>query len=405
MGMDLMTNIHQTCNFCCYYCNVGCCSCCKCCACCLCRNCCGRCCCAELTGVCGRHCCPMQISVFPIFNVCSVISSVAAIVNRIYHSRMELMLYLLLNALCTLLATVIEFIFTYQYLISNTKTIDDYSFFYFIEIEICIFLWTIQIIDSIRNYTNDLYWIIVLLLYSYLMLLLYTTINVYGGHWSTEYAVDTLSIIQSILIFLILFIGYKGSIDINYWLYSGRSIILISLLIVVVAWVNNVYKVWIFSIILVQYINLHVTDFIVSNSFMIPKQYQHLNTKRKIHFHSMGAYLPYHKSKEMQLFGQGLDSEEEKAYNKCANGCINFFRGICCLDEDNQSCYCCNICCKFWCYIYCSISNKYNDDASTDEHNKDQAKLVNKSLFNVNIQWNQINYTKLNLDVMKYYET
>eukprot|EP01084_Bolivina_argentea_P296456 510595_1 len=101
----------DSCNGCCSWC---CCYCCQICY--MCNNCCF----GALKGICGRHCCGMEISVFPLYNLLSVAASFTSIINRIVNGRNEMLLYLLLNGACTLLATVIHFLLTYQYLIGNT---------------------------------------------------------------------------------------------------------------------------------------------------------------------------------------------------------------------------------------------------------------------------------------------
>eukprot|EP01084_Bolivina_argentea_P207463 353960_1 len=160
LSSDTITHTFQAFNICCYFCCDRCCCCCTCCI---------HCCCGALQGICTRHCCGCQISIFPIYNVCSVISSITSIIHRIIYSKNEVFFYLLLNGCITCSATIIHFVFIYQYLIGDSETLDDYPFFYFIEFEMCIFLWCIMIINSFRHYIYDFYWIIILSTYSYLL--------------------------------------------------------------------------------------------------------------------------------------------------------------------------------------------------------------------------------------------
>eukprot|EP01084_Bolivina_argentea_P090034 162295_1 len=176
MISDMILQILQSCCFACYcccgdcctrfwcgFCYCGKCCCCSCCCCrcysgiwcctfccrcfqffCMCRNCC----CGALKGIFFRHICACQISILPIYNVLSAVSSFTSSINRFINSRNELAPFFLLNGACAFLGTAIHFTHTYEYIFGN-MTSDGYSFFYFVEITVVMFLWSIQILDSI----------------------------------------------------------------------------------------------------------------------------------------------------------------------------------------------------------------------------------------------------------------
>eukprot|EP01084_Bolivina_argentea_P138757 244211_1 len=293
----------QTYPFCCY------CCCKRCYCCCVTKLCRINCCCGAIRGICLRHCCGCAISILPVYNIFSVIASLTSIVIRIIRQRYETCLYLLLNGLCTMLATIVHFIFIHQYLVGNVRSLEDNSFFYFIEFEVCIFLWCIMVIDCLRNYTKDIYWIILFTMYAYLITVLVVTIRMY---YADSLIIDSMYIVPVIqIVFMIAtpIICYYCNILINYSLYFIRSLLLFILSVFTIAelygW-NDVYTVWFFSLVLIQYMNLYLGDFVAS-TMTEPKEYKHLNWKRKSIFKDMISMAKYNVFDE--LYPYGTDSK------------------------------------------------------------------------------------------------
>eukprot|EP01084_Bolivina_argentea_P009844 18375_1 len=131
---DSVAHSFQGCNFFFYF---GCARCCNC----------INCCCGLLAGNVGRHCCGYQISILPVYSVVSVISSFTSIIHRMVNARNEICLYLLLNGFTTCVAAVIQFVFIYRYLIGTPDALYNNQWFYFIQISLCMFLWSIMIVD------------------------------------------------------------------------------------------------------------------------------------------------------------------------------------------------------------------------------------------------------------------
>eukprot|EP01083_Nonionella_stella_P278412 946766_1 len=249
-------------------------------------------------GPCVRHCCGMNLATFPLYNLFSVSSSIASIILKCFHSsRREVVIYYLLNGCLTCLATIIHFIFINTYLMGNTELLNKYAFFYFFELEICIFLWCIMLIHAARNSRNtyNAYLMIVIMVYTYLIFLLCITIHIYYGdiQWTLSSSLYILCGVQCVFILVIVFICYYSQTFINYTLFIARSALLMVLMIVVTVdgW-NDVYKVWVFSMLLTQYINLHMTVFI-SPSSIAANEYQSLHQKKKYAFQTMLSSTNY----------------------------------------------------------------------------------------------------------------
>eukprot|EP01083_Nonionella_stella_P295558 1004493_1 len=334
MNLDVFTQVCQSCGFCEYcfcretyvtgfacdcFCNFGGAV----------RACpCMNCCCGALPGPCGKHCCGCNVVILPIYNLSSALSSIVSIlypfiqylmnhnvpicegpsiwkctcVTRLTrackkaYKPLPTVIYLLLNACATWFATIIHFIFTYQYLIGDTQTLDNYPFFYFFEFEICIFIWCIMLLDSIRNSTHkySLYWTVVIVVYAHLILVLFITIKMYYKdiHWAIQDSIYILSCVECAVIFIILRVG--AQMHMNYWLFVLRSVLLVLLMIIVVVpnW-DDVYKLWLFSFVLTQYLNLFVGDF-MEPSTTDPKEYRALHPRRRDAFQSMLSNANYH---------------------------------------------------------------------------------------------------------------
>eukprot|EP01083_Nonionella_stella_P110942 325033_1 len=336
MNLDVFTQVCQSCGFCEYcfcretyvtgfacdcFCNFGGAV----------RACpCMNCCCGALPGPCGKHCCGCNVVILPIYNLSSALSSIVSILYPFIQYLMNhnvpicegpsiwkcvtraptrltrackkaykplpTVIYLLLNACATWFATIIHFIFTYQYLIGDTQTLDNYPFFYFFEFEICIFIWCIMLLDSIRNSTHkySLYWTVVIVVYAHLILVLFITIKMYYKdiHWAIQDSIYILSCVECAVIFIILRVG--AQMHMNYWLFVLRSVLLVLLMIIVVVpnW-DDVYKLWLFSFVLTQYLNLFVGDF-MEPSTTDPKEYRALHPRRRDAFQSMLSNANYH---------------------------------------------------------------------------------------------------------------
>eukprot|EP01084_Bolivina_argentea_P283566 485700_1 len=229
-------------------------------------NCCG----GLFRGSFLRHVCSCQISVFPLYNIFSTFAVIVSIINRIIFSRTEIILYLLLNGLCVLFATIIHFIFTFEYIIgksvTHTTLNEYYPFFYLIEFELCIFLWCSAIMDGLRNYPHNLYWIIILFLYAYLSFSIFVFLQIVFHKWLVDEALLILGISLSIIVFLSLYIGYVIKNYVYFISHLIRCVFLILLIVALVTQWNGVYKVWIFSILLIHFISLYVGDFMLSNT-------------------------------------------------------------------------------------------------------------------------------------------
>lgn len=182
---------------------------------------------------------------------------------------------------------MVHFIFIYIYLIANTQFLDDYPYFYFVELEICIILWCFMLIHTIKDYTS-LRALIVPLIYFYMIFILNLMTDVYYEKRTVSDSISTLGTIQwiafTVSVSLILIIkGIKKlrrkqllHFYFNPWLFIIRSILLVryfiyflnssyilqitfvkGILIVMVSidgW--NPYKIRFFSMLLTQYINL-----------------------------------------------------------------------------------------------------------------------------------------------------
>eukprot|EP01084_Bolivina_argentea_P282858 484302_1 len=112
-------------------------------------------------------------------------------------------------------------------------------------------------------------------------------------HLNTIYL---LSVVQVSMIFAFLIATYLLKIRINYCSYFMRSFLLIILMIIVtdiIVVIRDVYKIWFFSLVVIQYINLYVADFMIP-SVAEPVEYQHLDSKRKNMFLAMTSSINYH---------------------------------------------------------------------------------------------------------------
>eukprot|EP01083_Nonionella_stella_P217394 780542_1 len=253
--------------------------------------------CVCVRGPVWRHCCVCKLITFPIYNLFSGLYSIISIWRRCSFSRKYLIVYYLLNGCLILLATIIHFIFINAYIIGDTKTFDDYSLFYFLEFEICIFLWCIMLMDAIRNSKNtyNIYLILVTMVYAYLILLLCITIKTYYGDiaWTLQTSIYILSGVQCIFILVVVCTYYYSQTYIDYTLFITRSMLLILLLIVVTVdgW-NDVYKIWMFSMLLTHYMNLHLADFVTPSS-IASNEYQSLALKNRYVFQAMISNAKY----------------------------------------------------------------------------------------------------------------
>eukprot|EP01084_Bolivina_argentea_P189349 325631_1 len=228
-------------------------------------------------------------------------SSFTSIVMRIFSSRNEMVSFISLNGLCALYTSLIHFIIVYQYINGNGEKFNHITFLYFHEIILCIFLWNIQILDTIKHFTHDLYWLILLLIYLYLIFIFFAVFQVNAHYWSIQWLISVLCIIQFLLSMAMLCIYYYCNLGAHYWLSLLRSVLLILLIIVAaIPWFLEPDKLWIFSFLLIQYLNLHVADFILPTT--IPQQYRHLHSKRKDVFESMISCREYYKYKPLKQF-------------------------------------------------------------------------------------------------------
>eukprot|EP01084_Bolivina_argentea_P236057 397031_1 len=198
-------------------------------------------------------------------------------------------IYLMLNGCITCLAAVIHFIFIYQYLIGNTYTLDDYPFFCCIQLETCIFLWCLMVIDDFRHYIHDFYWIILLVIYAYLIFILFVSIRIYYNDPDIQFLVDILSSIQCIFMLIMVAVYFALHISVNYPVYLMRSMLLLIMIRILTTdeW-TGVYKIWFLSFALTQYLNLYVGEFVIPSRYE-PKEYKHLAAKKRMIFQSMAS--------------------------------------------------------------------------------------------------------------------
>lgn len=207
----------------------------------------------SLKGLWIRHCCASNISIFPLYNVFSVLSSFTSIIYRCRIGRNQIFLYLILNGCTTALITITHSIFIYVYIIGNTEFLDDYPFFYFIELEICTILWCLMLIHTIKDHVC-LRSLIIPSIYLYMIFILSLLLDVEGSLLShffddipvIHYEKDTLSHLISILgftqlivfivaVLLILVSQAMNKISprkyphfyVNHWLFIIRSLLLV----------------------------------------------------------------------------------------------------------------------------------------------------------------------------------
>eukprot|EP01083_Nonionella_stella_P231826 818362_1 len=225
-----------------------------------------NCCCGAFKGICGRHACACQCSVLPFYNVSSIFLLIKSIINRIQYSRTEANVYLTINTLCITLATVIHFVFVFDYIIGDT--VDYQTVFYFIELEICVFVWCIAMVDGFRNYTNDWYWLIVLCLYANISFIVSITYKVLHDQWSVDEAMIILALVELTLICLSFVICSILRHYINLWAHCLRCIALIVAIVIfaVVEWNDYRLKQWLFVLILTTFFSLYLGDYMLPNA-------------------------------------------------------------------------------------------------------------------------------------------
>lgn len=144
----------------------------------------------------------------------------------------------------------------------------------------------------------------------------------------------------------------------------------------------NPYKICTFSMILTQYINLFVADFMPSSSAWLPHQYLYLTSKRKRLFQSMISSSRNHQYQKLAAF---ICAESCGQAVNCFRRCIVGYRF-----------YCCYICCFTFDngQEVFSISKDYEMDTSVDD-----------SIFGKTMLWNNRMYINLLTHAMKLYET
>eukprot|EP01084_Bolivina_argentea_P298572 514557_1 len=228
---------------------------------CGCMNCWG-----SLRGILMTHFCACQTSLLPFYNTISAIYSLVSILKTLINSKKEIFFYLLLSGFVICVAAATHFIFTYQYIIGYVQTFDE--LFYVIEFQMCIFLWSIVVVDSIRNYVNDFYWFIIVATYLYLTFVLWTTSQLGTRDmtdWSSKYSIYVLSGIQLVFVFIV-WVFYYLQCFMSFPRLLQSILLIILIIIVTVDKLNNVYKIWVFSFTLVHYINLHASEWVQSKT-------------------------------------------------------------------------------------------------------------------------------------------
>eukprot|EP01083_Nonionella_stella_P026421 72714_1 len=225
-----------------------------------------NCCCGAFKGICWRHACACQCSVLPFYNVSSIFLLIKSIINRIQYSRTEANVYLTINTLCITLATVIHFVFVFDYIIGDT--VDYQTVFYFIELEICVFVWCIAMVDGFRNYTNDWYWLIVLCLYANISFIVSITYKVLHDQWSVDEAMIILALVELTLICLSFVICWILRHYINLLTHCLRCIALIVAIVIfgVIEWDDYLMKQWLFAWLLANFFSLYLGDYMLPNA-------------------------------------------------------------------------------------------------------------------------------------------